>query len=91
MLAYAGVHLHVAPEEAAEVSMVGLFQLLIASRTPPSSSPMSVKPVTLRLAMIDFFVLGSITPGKIAPPWQLNAYRVSRVREQEYSPIREKD
>lgn len=62
---------HVAPESAAEASMVGRFQLLMVSRTPSSSSPLVVKPVTFLLVMIDFPVAGSMIPGNMAPPWQL--------------------
>ena len=62
---------HVAPALAADASMVGRFQLLIVSKTPSSSSPLVVKPVTRRLDMIDLPVLGSMIPGKMAPPWQL--------------------
>ena len=40
------VDLQVAPQSAAAFSMVGRFQLLIVSRTPTSSSPFVVKPVT---------------------------------------------
>lgn len=58
----------VAPQLAAEASIVGLFQLLMVSSTFSSSSPRVVKPVTLRESMIDLLVLGSITPGKMAPP-----------------------
>ena len=57
--------------------MVGRFQLLMVSRTPSSSSPLVVKPVTFLFAMIDLPVLGSIIPGKMAPPWQL--LRISRI------------
>jgi hypothetical protein len=62
----------VAPQLAADASMVGLSQLLIVSRTCSSSSPRVVKPVTLREWMTDLPVLGSTTPGKMAPPWQLH-------------------
>ena len=68
------VYSQVAPLVAAEASMVGLFQLLMVSRTPSSSSPRVVKPVTFRPAIIDFPVEGSMTPGKMAPPWQLQDY-----------------
>jgi len=52
--------------------MVGRFQLLMVSRTPSSSSPFVVKPVTFLPLMMDLPVSGSIIPGKIAPPWQLD-------------------
>lgn len=68
------IYLQVAPLVAAEASIVGLFQLLMVSRTPSSSSPRVVKPVTLRPAITDFPVEGSMTPGKMAPPWQLQNY-----------------
>lgn len=67
-------YLHFAPLVAAEASIVGLFQLLMVSRTPSSSSPRVVKPVTLRPAITDFPVEGSMMPGKMAPPWQLQGY-----------------
>jgi hypothetical protein len=61
--------LQVAPQEAAEASMVCLFHPLITSRMPCSSSPRLVNPVTRRPAIMDFPVAGSMIPGKIAPPW----------------------
>lgn len=69
-----GIYLHFAPLVAAEASIVGLFQLLMVSRTPSSSSPRVVKPVTLRPAITDFPVEGTMMPGKMAPPWQLQGY-----------------
>lgn len=68
------IYLQVAPLEAAEASIVGLFQLLMVSKTPSSSSPRVVKPVTLWPAITGFPVEGSMTPGKMAPPWQLQDY-----------------
>jgi hypothetical protein len=73
------VNLQVAPDDAAEASMVGLFQLLIVSKTPSSSSPLVVNPVTLRPVITDFPVEESMMPGKIAPPWQLQ-YGISIIR-----------
>jgi hypothetical protein len=67
--------LQVAPQEAAEASMVCLFHPLITSRIPCSSSPRLVNPVTRRFAMMDFPVAGSMIPGKIAPPWHLKRYQ----------------
>lgn len=69
------VYLQVAPDEAAEASIVGLFQLWMVSSTPSSSSPRVVKPVTLRPLITDFPVEGSMMPGKMAPPWQLQRLR----------------
>lgn len=63
--------LHVAPALAADDSIVGRSQLLMVSRTPSSSSPRVVKPVTLLPEIMDLEVDGSIIPGKIAPPWHL--------------------
>lgn len=63
--------LHVAPQEAAEASMVCRFHPLITSRMPCSSSPRFVNPVTRRPEIMDFPVAGSMIPGKIAPPWHL--------------------
>ena len=73
----------VAPASAADASIVGRFHFLIVSRTPSSSSPCVVKPVTFLPLMMDLDVEGSSMPGKMAPPWQLGgcqfgSERVSR-------------
>ena len=62
------IHLQVAPEFFAAASIVGRFQLLMVSRTPSSSSPCVVKPVTFLPEMMDSLVSGSMMPGKMAPP-----------------------
>jgi hypothetical protein len=62
---------YVAPALAALDSIVAAPHSLIFSTCPRSSSPLVVKPVTFLPEMIDFLVVESRMPGKIAPPWQL--------------------
>lgn len=62
---------YMAPEAAAEASIVATPHSLIFSTCPKSSSPFVVKPVTFLPSMMDFLVEESMMPGKIAPPWQL--------------------
>jgi hypothetical protein len=64
-------HVHFAPNFSAHSSISGSPQLRIGSMMCMSFSPSVVKPVIVLPAITDFPVAGSMTPGKIAPPWQL--------------------
>ena len=74
------VHSQTAPALATAASIVGLFQLPIVSNTPSFSSPLLVNPVTILPEIIDFFVVGSTIPGKIAAPWHLCRMENQQIR-----------
>ena len=63
--------LHLAPNFTASSSTSGSPQDLTVPRIPITCSPSVVKPVMVLPEMIDLPVEASITPGKMAGPWQL--------------------
>ena len=66
--------IHLAPNLVAHSSISGSFQLRRASMMCMSSSAWVVNPVIVLPLTIDLPVLGSMMPGKIAPPWHLDKW-----------------